>query len=534
MPDTVKGGAELEPRAVPEQPPEGFDFRFCWPTQWAVYLMERDWRTGAFRKPETLTMKCLGTWEIYPTEARARDVTSHLDDRFFVGPALWEHRENLRSRDGTYTHPRFAETQWWQNRSDTLRRHYAHVSLDDPSMIAFTESDQKGARDRQTRMRVGRYLTRFFSDVLSEREIAFIAKWQTTGTLDTGFHDEGKYPLRFAETGSEITDVYANGPASCMQGEDAVRVYGAGDLAVAYLANETDNGKRSVTARALVWPARKHVGRIYPTPDSYYADEYVSRDEAQAAYDALLNRLLAMGYTTEDQKRGGFNGARLKKIDAGGYGSRYVMPYLDRGYMVNDGNNHFTMHINGQYLADSTDGEIEIEDRLAHCDNCEDSFDPDDAITVYTRWSPSYGARGAQTWCLNCAEDHAFYCVATHKNYGNDSGVPLADGEIVVQDWADHHCYVSDHSGDTFDPDNDAQVEMANGEVWAQSEFETDGFTCRVTGDNHPDDEMHPSHDWVHRDVTDDELRDAGIVTECSDGMEPANDDDAGTVAGAA
>jgi hypothetical protein len=180
------------------------------------------------------------------------------------------------------------------------------------------------------------------------------------------------------------------------------------------------------------------------------------------------------------------------------------------------------MHIDGQYRADSMWGDIEIWDRSAHCDNCGRACDPDDVATVYTHWSPHYGARGSQIWCPHCADNSAFYCDATHDTYANDSGVDLADGSTVVQQWADRNCYFSDYSDDLFVTDDDAPVTMADGEVWATSEFEDHGFTCRVTGDNHPDGEMHPDHQYVHADVTDEALAEAGII-------DAANDDDDAT-----
>jgi hypothetical protein len=84
-----------------------------------------------------------------------------------------------------------------------------------------------------------------------------------------------------------------------------VRVYGAGDLAIAYLEPE----KGHVTARALCWPARKIFGRVYG-------------DDGK-----LIPMLESAGFSAIDRhSKTSFNGAKLLRIEDD-YG--FVCPYLD-------------------------------------------------------------------------------------------------------------------------------------------------------------------------------------------------------------
>jgi hypothetical protein len=64
----------------------------------------------------------------------------------------------------------------WHGRIGTPGRriidnHFVHVSTHDPRMIAYTETADKGRRDIQTRVKPGKYLKRYFGDMLSDDQI---------------------------------------------------------------------------------------------------------------------------------------------------------------------------------------------------------------------------------------------------------------------------------------------------------------------------------------------------------------------------
>lgn len=356
----------------------------------------------------------------------------------------WRERERARFYQDVYKWPVWSDEDWW-NGSDAHRDHFAHVSIDDPTMIAFTENDAKGEADRQTRMKPGKYLKRFFDDVLSAKQIAFYAEWFAKGERpDSGAE------LRFASKPHEIVDVYADDThvSSCMANEDCVRVYGAGDLAIAYLV-DVMNEREPVTARALVWPAKQLYGRLY-------GDE-----------DTLAKRLRARGYKSLDENRNGFNGARLLKIEHDR--DEYVMPYLDRGYDVDDGGDHFIMRRGGEYDCEVTCGYIKIDSTRRDCDECGSSYDyEDEGGTVYTGWNGRW-ATGRMQVCDSCCSD-SFYCEATNEMYLVAESVDVEDYGPVVLAWAERHAFQSDHSGLWFH--NDERVVRPNGESWANCEIE--------------------------------------------------------------
>jgi hypothetical protein len=147
--------------------------------------------------------------------------------------------------------------------------------------------------------------------------------------------------VEFARTPDDIEAVYTWGkptingrhfPTSCMSygpehfesGIHPVRVYGAGDLAVAFIHNST---KERIVARCLCWPERLRHGIIY------------------GADLPLRHMLEALGYT-----RGSMRGARLLKIP---YDGGFVMPYIDDLSVSDDGG---FFRIGGRIPADEHNG----------------------------------------------------------------------------------------------------------------------------------------------------------------------------------
>ena len=234
----------------------------------------------------------------------------------------------------------------WCAALEVIPNHFAHVSEDDPNMIAFTASVEHGIADRQTRMRPGKYLARFYTD-MEPKKVAYYAEWWRTGTKPrSGPVGE----LQFASTPDEIEHVYEVGPYSCMYGKDSVRVYGAGDLAIANILYGD-----KVLSRALCWPDKKVFGRIYPNTCDWQRDGADSENDAQNRVDDLMTRFMDMGWTSTSA--GGdalFTGARLLKIRCGG--GDYLMPYSDHGG-VRDGGSHWVMdYHNAEHSCQQTSG----------------------------------------------------------------------------------------------------------------------------------------------------------------------------------
>ena len=246
----------------------------------------------------------------------------------FIRKMTWQDREWLKLA-GKAPYAGYTPLPWTLG---PISDHFAHYSRKNPALVAFTESDDKGERDIQTPMRPGRYLKRYYPE-LNDKEVLRLAEWFTTGLLPAPI---GLSKLDFATTPEAIASIYAEGPESCMSGEarsfgegdvlsrHPASVYGAGDLAVAYMMN---GGK--VIARAVVWPSARTYGRAYPTLDRWKTDGFASWEDADAHKRAFLDALAGAGYSRDDGTS--FIGARLLAVreDKG-----WLMPYVDGYYGV--------------------------------------------------------------------------------------------------------------------------------------------------------------------------------------------------------
>lgn len=337
----------------------------------------------------------------------------------------WKAREASRFTDGTYTPLPWADEAWFKDKHDRLQ-HFAHVSTEDPGKIAFTSSNEAGARDLQTRIAPGRYLNEYYGhelcnvprketgavNVLGEKVmISPLEYYARTFRKQYGGGDT----LHFATTGEEMVEVYENGPDSCMAScaseyasnpHHPVEVYAAGDLQLAYLKDAQGN----ITARALVWPEKKLVGRPY-------GDDM-----------ALIAALEEQGYARPDWSS--LNGARLLKIPHRG---GYVMPFIDGGQRYDEHPDGKHFKIGGNCSAGNTNG-LDRRPDEGICDHCGDYTDLEDLAEVEVRRNHT------ELWCPYCVEHDA---------------APFEDeGETIANLAAYRRYYVRDGNGVWWRPDN--------------------------------------------------------------------------------
>lgn len=195
----------------------------------------------------------------------------------------WKARELKRFADGKYKPVIWVGQAWWDNNHN--KDHFVHVSLKDQTKIAFTKSDGDGIKDIQTAIKPGKYLTEFFSHLLTAEQIREYAMQQSMPF-------ENK-ELKFATTPEEIERVYKPKlGSSCFSGTTKANLYGSGDFAVAYIEDESGE----ITARAVCAPERK----IYTYP--YGDDTRLERLLEKAGYSQSYGsgwkglRLLAKWY----------------------------------------------------------------------------------------------------------------------------------------------------------------------------------------------------------------------------------------------
>ena len=165
--------------------------------------------------------------------------------------------------------------------------------------------------------------------------------------------------------------------------------------------------ENSVLCRALVWPEKKAIGRIYP-------GDY--EDQGTPAYE-LARRFRALGYTSLYTDGTLFDGARLLKIKV--RRGVYVMPYVDVHRGVEDSGDCFRIKKHGPIYADDTEGTQRIAP-LVMCGQCGEEIERGgegeygeygESYEVATRWNAS-GDRVVcyQTWCQTCHDTDTFYC----------------------------------------------------------------------------------------------------------------------------
>lgn len=378
----------------------------------------------------------------------------------------WKAREQEKFDSGEYTRLPWCSEEWYRAYSPAVD-HYAHVSTDDPSKIAYTPDDRHGREDRQLRTRPGKYLRKYFPD-LSPQQIQELA-----GRF-AGANERNE--LKFAHTADDIEKVYLNGPRSCMSHDignfsspvHPTRAYAAGDLAVAFIGDGDD-----ITARAVCWP-EKHVR------STIYGDA------------ARLGPLLEeAGFGIDNQN---FYGARLAKIP---HDCSWVAPYMDGAYSVEIGVEFLVISKCGELSCDTTTGVI---GGMA-CDSCGDTMPLDDSRSV-----------GDATWCEGCFDDHAFYCGSCEECYHNDCANSVGDAV-----WCDDctstgafcckHCeeYHSDSDGTAVDGDTWCESCASNhatfcehceessasdhieidGETWCSACWENDSFYCERCEEHH-------------------------------------------------
>lgn len=381
----------------------------------------------------------------------------------------WKQRELARFEDGTYI-----SLPWTLPDSATTADHFPHVSMVDGARIAYTQDAAKGAGDIQTRIKPGKYLAQFYGDVF---DAPTIAKMAAEFSRDFG---EG-IKLLFATTEDEIEDVYENGPNSCMAKSvgyfessiHPVRVYAAGDLAVAYIKRNGD-----ITARALCWPSKKVYGRVYG-------------DDTR-----LVDLLERASYSA-----GSLNGARMLRIEEG---NGFVVPYIDGCCSAGDEGDHLILgghgicgsNLNGLSGSGLTclacgesineddchvndNGEAYCEscysDRYTYCERFDEECSIDEMAEVIC--NSRYGSRGRTTeqWGERARDRYAFQCEGNGNWYSNDFLVTLEDGTQWSQDYFEDHGTICEATDEAFAIDD--TVTLEDGTTWSKDHFAKYGVT---------------------------------------------------------
>jgi hypothetical protein len=280
---------------------------------------------------DTLYKKCLcgcgETLDTAPLYASAEEALKYIKIMKLDGyiPTVyidesWKKREIQKFTNGQYQPLVWQDEKWYiESKERIFDKFFPHVSMKDTTIIAFTESPEKGMQDVQTPIKPGKFLQRFFGKVLTPEEITLWANKHTEAWADV-------LKLKFAETPEDIVKVYEmdSGFTSCMQKPinhfepllNPTRIYAKG-LKLGYILDS----KGKLIARALVWPEKKKVGRIY-------GDDFRFR--------AAVKEKLGFDTQSNNSNYDKFYGAELEAIE---FENGYIGPYIDgdaRAYMHKD------------------------------------------------------------------------------------------------------------------------------------------------------------------------------------------------------
>lgn len=350
---------------------------------------------------------------------------------------------------------RFATGEWkplpWANepwvKSDL--NHFAHVSCANEFQVAFWDGVAAAQADHVTVMSPGRYLQRFYADVLSTTAIRDWAVKLDTECQLTVYTEPDDIAAAYVEAGTGCMrypdDGICHDGVAWRSGQNPTRVYGAGDLGVALLRR---NGY--CIGRALVWPAKKVVGRIY--------------GDIERMADVFQNEgwtFDSNGHAADSRGQGLLNGARLLKIQPEGRDGNFMMPYLDLGYRVSHlDDEHFELNLSGTYYAHRTDGLLNAPD------NRDDECDDDDyfycsSCDDHTHDNDGYWVQDSHI-CQSCCNDEAFYCESCSDYRWTEYSTVTGSGDRYCDRCADRNLTCCQYCDEYEHNDDIVSVSDAN------------------------------------------------------------------------
>ena len=393
---------------------------------------------------------CLDNTEYSTREAYKQTKLVAMAHELIPDSAFWVYRECARFHFEHYTPPLFLEQLHSLNLLDkSLWWHFPHISIEEPSMVAYTPSPEYGKADRQVRMKVGRYLQQFYGKMLTQDQIRSMAN----GVKNLTFHMSKERSAFKAVYEDSSGDRGQTG--SCMAGSNIGDVYGdyhpaevyaSGDFAITWL---TDHITNELVARAvLAYPDQPNNGGHFVR---LYGDEACS----------LHDMLTAKGYEKRSEYKSG-----LRLLVLTDDNDNYLMPYID-------GCERNVSMMNGSWIIGSCQGEHHhiassqsgIYEGGAICDHCGDHTDQSEEDMAYSDY---HGIRIGE-----CCLDEYTYCYSRHGNmdYIESSNVVYCetDGEYYHDRCLDEHGIVHCEREDAYRSEDEC-VQSPDGEYMAEGD----------------------------------------------------------------
>lgn len=395
---------------------------------------------------------------------------------------------------------------------DEYRWHFVHTSKADPTKVAYakdwralwslvdpTVEDKTDATNKFVVTTPGKYLKKFYGDVLTEVQIRDMAAACVAEALPPMLH--------VATTEADIIKAIAEGPTeSCMANgyhhDDNRKEYGwfnspvhpaaiyaSGEIEVLYIKNSDGE----ITARAIANASTKKVARIYG--DGVKMQKAMSANGYEQQIRALVGCRVRKILFNDDRK------IVMAYVDAGigsGGGSLYARDEGEAGFL------RLTTDDHGDNIYNTYDGYNNrgyspvSEYRSGYvCDCCNDEMSDDDAHTVFDRngyevmvceicqeeyYRFAYGRHGNKEW------HHRDRCVLVNDNYyvrqyASDNGIGQATCGPSDGEWFDEDNLVYVDEGRAFVEDCVRLDVEYNGYDWALDDDATvteDGDTIHV------------------------------------------------------
>ena len=304
----------------------------------------------------------LANWRAY--------IDKHLSHEYW-----WLFREAYRFSNGNYT-PALLVSQLYRiaesnggndelaSRIQSLWWHFPHISIEEPSMVAYTPNPEYGVRDRQVRTKVGRYLQQFYGDLITQENIRSMANGVKQLILEFDSDIRAAY-LRCARDGVSSCMTHAVSSYSTRGDYHPVDVYQTGDFKVALLHDTFNN---EIAGRSLVHEPTMTFVRCY------------GREAT-----TLRDRLIEADYSEQDEWE---NGIRLLLIRDDH--DKVVVPYMDgrtqsASIEYLDGKEWLVVDCGGDVDMSTTCG-IWEEEESQYCDACQDNVQCDEETMEYSSY----------------------------------------------------------------------------------------------------------------------------------------------------
>ncbi|MBD9544286.1 hypothetical protein IB276_33105 [Ensifer sp. ENS04] len=307
-----------------------------------------------------------------------------------------------------------------------------------PGLLAYYQTPEKRARNIRTPIKPGRFLQKYFADVLSEVEIHRLAlEWSNACEIRA---------VKITQDAGEIEKIYQGRHlGSCMWFENdeyegnkhPARVYAGPDLGIAYIGPIDE-----VDARVLVWPEKK-----------VWYDRKVYGDESR-----IRNALQDLGWRPGGDSD--FRGARIQRYR---YDNCFILPYIDCADTVEDDGRYLIIG-RGSIAAHETEG---LSGPIETCSDCGEAVGENDSNYIHD---------GRQV-CDECINEKYFYCQETSEYWPDEDQAPTnGEHRVSMRGVRNGSWTLCDHTN-LYYPD-DEMVELHEGGDCAEHHVTANGFFC--------------------------------------------------------